>query len=397
MKKVAFIVQRCGLEVNGGSEALCLQVAQRMSKYWEIDILTTCAQDNYMTWENQYSPGVERINGLRIHRFPVDHPRVVELFNRKSDVIRSQMPKVSLSDQENWMRLQGPFSSSLLKFITDQKNNFDSFVFFTYLYATTYFGLPIVKEKAFMVPAGHDEWPIYLSMWDALFKMPRGFMFLTPEEKSFLQSRFPGAALDGPVSGIGVDMDRSCDSNRFAKCYGIDNPFLLYMGRIDPSKGCTELFDFFRIFKKRSHSNMKLVLLGKPAMTIPDDPDIISLGYVDEQTKFDALAACEWLVNPSHYESLSIVLLEAWSVETPVLVTAKADVLVGQCRRSNGGLWYHDLEEFAHIVLNTGKETRCALGRQGKTFVAKHYGWQRIEEKYLTLLEGAAKSVSVAP
>ena len=387
MKKVAFVVQRCGREVNGGSEALCLQVAQHMAKYWDTEVLTTCAKDNYMTWENQYPPGVERVDEIRINRFSVDRPRDVDEFNRMSNMIHSRLPHVSSTDQENWMRAQGPMSTDLINFIRDRKDDYDALVFFTYLYATTYFGLPLVQEKAFLVPAGHDEWPIYLSMWDDFFLKPKGFMFLTLEEKSFLQSRFPNAGLEGPISGIGVDMPRSCDSDRFARDYGINAPFLLYMGRIDPSKGCEELFGFFKKIKKnRSSSNIKLVLLGKSAMDIPDHPDIISLGYVDEQTKFDALAACDWLVNPSPYESLSIVLLEAWSVGTPVLVTGKADVLVGQCRRSNGGLWYRDFEEFSHIILNTGKKIGDILGEQGEKFVAEHYSWRDIESKYLALL-----------
>ena len=389
MKKVAFVVQRCGREVNGGSEALCLQVAQHMIKYWDAEILTTCAKDNYMTWENQYPPGVECVNGIRINRFSVDRPRDVDKFNRMSDMIRSRLPDVSLADQENWMRAQGPMSSDLINFIRDRKDDYDAFFFFTYLYATSYFGLPIVREKAFLVPAGHDEWPIYLSMWDDFFLKPKGFMFLTLEEKSFLQSRFPTAGLEGPISGIGVEMLRSCDSDRFVRNHGINAPFLLYMGRIDPSKGCDELFGFFKTLKKRSSSNIKLVLLGKPAMDIPEHSDIISLGYVDEQTKFDALAACAWLVNPSPYESLSIVLLEAWSVGTPVLVTGKADVLVGQCRRSNGGLWYRDFEEFSHIILNTEKKIGEILGKQGGEFVVDNYSWRNIESKYLARLKSS--------
>jgi len=387
MKKVAFIVQRCGLEVNGGSESLCLQVADHMSKYWDTEILTTCALDNYMTWEDQYPVGIEKVGGTSIHRFSVDKPRVVDEFNRMSDMIHSRMSEVSLTDQENWMQMQGPISSDLNNFIRDRRDDYDAFIFFTYLYATTYFCLPLVQDKAYLVPAGHDEWPIYLSMWDGFFKKPKGFMFLTIEEKKFLQSRFPAAGLEGPVSGIGVDIPESCDAERFLRVHNINAPFLLYMGRIDPSKGCESLFTFFTELRKMDKSNMKLVLLGKPAMTIPEHPDIIPLGYVDEQTKFDALAACDWLVNPSPYESLSIVLLEAWSVGTPVMVTEKTDVLVGQCRRANGGLWYRDFDEFRHILLKTGEEIRTMLGRQGRGFVVDNYSWRATEEKYLALLE----------
>ncbi|MDQ1335396.1 MAG: hypothetical protein QG552_2346 [Thermodesulfobacteriota bacterium] len=387
MKKVAFVVQRCGLEVNGGSESLCLQVAQHMSRYWDTEILTTCALDNYMTWENQYTPGIEEVEGTRIRRFTVDRPRIVDDFNRLSDTIRGRLSEASLAEQEEWMRAQGPMSSDLINFIRKHTDDYDAFIFFTYLYATTYFLLPLVQEKAFLVPAGHDEWPIYLSMWNAFFEMPKGFMFLTPEEKAFLQNRFPRANMEGPISGIGIDMPRGGDPERFRRTYGIRAPFLLYMGRIDPSKGCDELFRFFVDWRRMGGSPVKLLLLGKPAMPVPEHPDILALGYVDEQTKLDALAACDWMVNPSPYESLSIVLLEAWSMGRPVLVTEKAQVLVGQCRRANGGLWYMDWEEFVYILNHSGKEKRSALGEQGRHFVVENYSWDEIIDKYMALMQ----------
>jgi len=381
------VVQRCGLEVNGGSEFLCLQVADRMSKYWDTEVLTTCSRDNYMTWEDQYTPGVEVVGGTCIRRFSVDYLRDVESFNSLSEQVRKRGCRAAIREQEEWMSAQGPISSSLKKFIESRRSDYDAFLFFTYLYATTYFLLPLVQEKAFLVPAGHDEWPIYLSMWDDFFRKPKGFMFLSIEEKEFLQSRFPEAGLDGPISGIGIEMPTSPNAERFVETYGISPPFLLYMGRIDPSKGCETLFRYFLKLKTASSSNMKLVLLGKPTMAVPEHPDIISLGFVDEQTKFDALAACDWLINPSPYESLSIVLLEAWHVGTPVLVTDQAKVLVGQCRRANGGLWYRDWDEFVYILNHSGKETRSVLGEQGRHFVVENYSWDKITDKYLALIQ----------
>jgi hypothetical protein len=53
MKKVVFIVQRCGAEMNGGAKGLYLKIAQRMSTYWQTEVLTTCALDR-MTWDNHY-------------------------------------------------------------------------------------------------------------------------------------------------------------------------------------------------------------------------------------------------------------------------------------------------------------------------------------------------------
>lgn len=122
-------------------------------------------------------------------------------------------------------------------------------------------------------------------------------------------------------------------------------------------------------------------------MPIPNHPDIIDLGFVDEQTKWNALAACDLLVMPSPYESLSIVLLEAWAVGKPVLVNGKCDVLIGQSRRAQGGLWYTNKDEFQVVLEKMDEEVRKQLGLQGKSFVETNYVWSKIESKYLELIQ----------
>jgi hypothetical protein len=77
MTRVAFVVQRCGLEVNGGAETHCLKIAERMSKYWETEILTTCALD-YITWKNYYSPGVAEVSSVKVRRFRVAQQRDIK-------------------------------------------------------------------------------------------------------------------------------------------------------------------------------------------------------------------------------------------------------------------------------------------------------------------------------
>ncbi len=385
MPRVAFVVQRCGLEVNGGAETLCLKIAERMSKYWDTEILTTCALD-YTTWQNYYSPGVAEISGVKVRRFQVSPQRDVKKFNRLSEKIHPRLKQAFVKEQEEWMRHQGPWSLDLMTYVKQCKHEYDAFIFFTYLYATTYFILPLVAEKACLAPLAHDEWPIYLSMWDKFFEKPRSFVFNTPEERDFLQARFPNVNLEGPVAGMAVDPPEAYSPNNFRRKYDIHEPFLLYVGRVDPSKGCEELFRYF--IELRTHETLprKLVLLGRPTMPIPQHPDIIALGFVDEQVKWDALAACDLLIMPSSYESLSIVLLEAWIVGKPVLVNGRCDVLVGQCRRAQGGLWYTNKDEFLLALERIGEPTGSQLGLQGKSFVRTHYIWSQIERKYLSLL-----------
>lgn len=386
--RVAFVVQRCGAEVNGGAEAHCLQVAQRMSRHWQTEVLTTCALD-YMTWENFYPPGPENLGGAVIRRFPVDLPRDVAKFNRLSEQLRERQAAASLAEQEEWMRAQGPLSSALLDYLVQHRDDYDAFIFFGYLYATTYFGLPLVTERAFLAPLAHDEWTLRFSMWDKFFAGAPRFIFNTSFEQDFLRRRFPQLRLSGPVIGVGIDAPSAPDPARFRNRYRLHNPFLLYVGRIDESKGCAWLLDHFIRARAAGTIQTKLVLIGTEVMPIPFHDDVIHLGFVSEAEKWDALAACDWLVMPSPHESLSMVLLEAWRADRPAIVTAESEVLVGHCRRAHGGLWYGNWEEFEKICRQIDAPTKDALGRQGHKYVTEFYSWDRVERDYLNLLATA--------
>ena len=390
--RVGFVVQRCGREVNGGAELHCLQVAQRMAAHWETEVITTCALD-YMTWENWYPAGVEKIDGTLIRRFPVDHPRDLQKFNQLSEQLCARRLQVSLSEQEDWMRAQGPVSTPLLEYLKREKDNYDAFIFFGYLYATTYLGLPIVRDKALLAPLTHDEWPIHLTMWNDFVRQPRAIIFNSPEEKAFFKKRFPAYERNDPVVGVGFEEPPVVDRTAFRTKYLLTEPFLLYVGRIDESKGCGELFDWFIQLTENNPVPHKLVLIGREIMPVPYHPDIVHLGFVSETDKWNALAACDWLVNHSTYESLSMTVLEGWLAGRPCLVNGKCDVLVGHCKRSNGGLWYQNFNEWAAAILTVNEVAKATLGLQGNEYVLRNYSWTRIEDTYLRLLGSVESSV----
>lgn len=381
--KIAFVVQRCGKEVSGGAEAYCLQIAQLMNDKWDIEILTTCALD-YMSWENYYDAGLILEEGVKIRRFKVDATRNIEEFNEFSSEIYPNVQSTSIKDAEKWMELQGPNSNDLLSYIEAQKSKYDGFIFFTYLYATTYFGLPLVKEKSYLASFSHDEPPIYLPIWDKWFRMPQKIIYSTIEEKEFLHSRFDKIKFFNEAIGIGIDVPKDISNIRFRQKYDIYSPYILYVGRIDASKGCSELFELFLRFKESYDAPLKLVLAGKTILNVPDNKDIIALGFIDEMTKFDAIDGCEFLINPSQFESLSMVLLEAWSVNVPVLVNAKAKVMVGQCKRSKGGLTYHNYDEFEINVKYLLKNRYKYINMH--KFVSENYSWKVIKNKFLRVI-----------
>lgn len=207
------------------------------------------------------------------------------------------------------------------------------------------FGLPLVKDKAILVPTAHDEPPIYFSIFESLFSLPKALIFSTEGERVFVNSKFKTDHILQEIIGTGIDAPDTMDSAAFEQEYGLKN-FIVYVGCIDESKGCKELFDFFIQFKQEYQSSLKLVLLGKAVMEIPNHPDIIPLEFVSEQDKYNCIMASKLLVMPSQFESLSIVLFEAWHCNRPVLVNGNCEVLKGQCVRSNGGLWYTCYAEF---------------------------------------------------
>ncbi len=291
------------------------------------------------------------------------------------------------------MRAQGPWSPALLEYLSTNAGEYDAFIFVTYLYATTYFGLPLVRDKALLVPLAHDEWPIYFGMWDRFFELPRGHVFSSEEEAAFLRRRFPEARLSGPILGTAVEPPAAVSPESFRKTYRVEGPFVAYVGRLDRAKGVGELLEYFRAYRRQTgDQRTELVLIGKAAMEVPPVDGVRTIGFIPEAHKWDALAACEALIMPSAYESLSIALLEAWSVGKPVLVSARSKVLVGQCQRSQGGLWYSDADEFCAALecLLQDAELRRALGAQGRDFVASNYRWPRIVDAYRELIAAIA-------
>lgn len=357
-----------------------------MAKYFDVEILTTCAID-YLTWKNEYKEGHQLVNNIPVIRFKTDFQRKVRRFGSFADKLYSR--KHTFFDEVEWIKKQGPCCTGLIEYIKENENKYDLFVFFTYLYFTTLLGLPLVSHKSLLLPTAHDEPPIYLDVFRSIFRLPRGFIFNTYEEREFVQEKFKNDYLPNEVIGIGVDIPSKVDSKRFRDKFGIKDDFILYMGRIDVFKGCRELFDYFLQFKKKDSSGLKLVLFGQEAMNIPSHKDIISLGFIDEQDKLDGISAAALLIAPSQYESLSIVILEAWAQGVPVAVNRECAVLKGHCSRSSGGFCYSGYGEFEEIMQSVKMKDKrlIEMGRAGKKYVEENFRWEIIEQKYKNFLE----------
>jgi len=391
--KLAFVVQRYGLEINGGAELHCRWVAEHMKKHAEVEVLTTKAVD-YITWKNHFARDEEVVNGITVRRFPVTRARNPERFGRIQDRLLRHDHKEA--DELRWLNEEGPRAPGLIQFLKDNENAYDYFIFFSYRYYHSYWGIKTVPRQSILVPTAERDPVVGLGIFRDLFRTPRAIIYNSIEERKMINDVSGNGPVPGDVVGVGTEIPDCYSGETFRRQHNISGPYVLYLGRIDENKGCHRLFDYFIRFKRESGSEVKLVLAGSTVMQIPSHPDLLYLGFLGDGEKFDALDGAELLIMPSFYESLSMVTLESWALGKPVLANALCDVLKGQCQRSNGGLYYETYPEFRESlgVLLSSPRLRRALGEDGRRYFEANYTWDVIEKKYLALLGRLEKDKS---
>ena len=379
--KVLIVVQRYGADVVGGSEGHARVVAKRLALRHTVEIATTTALD-YWTWAPHFAAGTSELDGLLIHRFPVEAGRSPEF---KSFEAKVHGPDHTLDDELEWPRIQGPHVPALYEFLHRHADRYDAIVFYTYIYAPTVLGLPIVPEKAILISTAHDELPLGLAPYRALFHLPRAIGYLTPEERDLVHRRFRNDEVLDVVLGIGMDPPPVSDGAAFRARHRIEGPLVAYLGQVTTGKGCDELIADWSAYRAGGGSGT-LVLAGNVGLEVPDRADIRALGRVSDAEKADLLDAADALVLPSHLESLGIVLLEAWQAGTPVLVPAWNAVTAGQVRRSSGGRTYATHDAFAQ-ELRALLADAPARGDAGRRWVTAECAWDAFDDRLETLLE----------
>ena len=143
--KLACVVQRFGAEVTGGSERHCRVIAEHLASHHDVTVLTSCAQD-YVTWRNVYPVGASRFGPLNVLRFPVTRQRNLGRLADISQVVFTT--ESSPEEQERWFVENGPEMPGLIEHLRQHGAEYDRILFWTYRYYQTFFGLPLVADRA---------------------------------------------------------------------------------------------------------------------------------------------------------------------------------------------------------------------------------------------------------
>ena len=386
--RAAFVIPWYGRDIPGGAEAMCRLTAENLAKRGvDVEVLTTCLHSLEKSWDQDHHPPGETVEaGVRVRRFSID-PRSVGLFALLNDrLVRGE----SLKPSEQRAFLENMVNSRALD---DYISQAQDCLFFPlpYLFSTTWRTIRLRPEASVPIACLHDEGYAYLEPIREAFLAAAGVIFLSPAERELAADIWDLPEEKALFLAGGVETEPLGQAGRFRRRYNLPDPFLLYAGRRDATKNTPFLIDCFAGYKKERAGPLKLVLIGNLPVEVPEGlkGEVIDLGFLPAQDKLDAMAAAAVFCQPSLNESYSIVIMEAWLNQTPVMVHGDCAVTAEHVLTSGGGLTFTDQTGFNRALdqlLGQG-ETATRMADAGRRYVLETMSWEAVCGRYIDLLQ----------
>jgi glycosyltransferase involved in cell wall biosynthesis len=228
---------------------------------------------------------------------------------------------------------------------------------------------------------------------------------VTPRERDELAQWFPGQGIKVIPNAIDVealDNLRSNPENNSSPV--IDEPYLLFLGRLHPVKGIDLLIQAFAKGIQGINRKFRLIIAGPssdPAYSaklqslvnlLGVEGQVTFLGPVVGPQKKLYLYRHAWaFCAPSHTEVMGLVNLEAASAELPVITTHET----GLCGwEEGGGLLVHpQVEELSRALIKVfswSDHERQDRGQKLRQLVERRYSWQAVGPQWLELYSSLA-------
>ena len=192
-----------------------------------------------------------------------------------------------------------------------------------------------------------------------LFRRADRLLVHTQFEADYLRSVGYQVPID--VVGNGIRDRADGDAGRLRQQTGIAGDIILYIGRKDPDKGYPLVVEAFRQLRSKM-PKAKLICIGPPGGTniAASEHGFFDLGFVSEQMKHDALAACTCLCVPSVGESFGLVYMEAGRYSKPI-VARRLPVLEELLDNGQAGLLLGTPDVTRNVVMLTADELATGL------------------------------------
>lgn len=182
--------------------------------------------------------------------------------------------------------------------------------------------------------------------------------------------------------------------NRFPQLRG--KPFLLFLGRLHPKKGCDLLIDAFG----PRRDNATLVLAGPDQIGWRRELEqriaglrmgdaVVFTGMLEGEVKHGALAAAEAFVLPSHQENFGLSVVEALAAGVPVLISNRVNIWREIESDAAGYIENDDADGVRRLLtrwFDTGESTRSAIRANARACFARRFEINRAAESLLAIL-----------
>lgn len=187
--------------------------------------------------------------------------------------------------------------------------------------------------------------------------------------------------------------------NEVLNKYGIEGPYILYVGRLEKKKNTPSLIE---AFAKAKHFNKdikeKLVLIGDAGFGFDETTyainefdlgnEVIIPGWVEEEDMPYVFSGATAFIFPSRHEGFGIPVLQAFGCGVPV---SASDIPVLREIGGDAVLFfdYHDKDAIARAIekMVTNKDLREQLRAKGLKR-AKNFSWRRCAEETLKAIKG---------
>lgn len=228
---------------------------------------------------------------------------------------------------------------------------------------------------------------------------------VTPRERDELATWFPGQGIKVIPNAIDLEAMDSLGAEAGAELSPVvDEPYLLFLGRLHPVKGIELLIAAFAEALAGTNGKFRLLIVGPesdPAY-VAQLKSLVRLSGLEARVTFLgpvfgpreklSLYRHAWAVcSPSQSEVMGLVNLEAASAGVPVVTTHETGL--GGWEEAGGLLVHPRVEELSRAlqqVFSWSPRERRDRGQKMRQLVERRYSWQAVGPQWLELYAGLA-------